>query len=91
MQEKYTVFMGENELSIASNSVDMTTLTNKSSKLLTWEVTFYGDYDFISIDGKIVKADKKKINGELVSYTEVLVQNKQKLEVIAIDKNKLLC
>ncbi len=78
--------MGEYELSINHNGLDMTTLTNNSSKNLKWEARFYGDYDYIVVEGKKFKAKKKEVNGELVSYRDVSVKKNDTVDVKATNK-----
>lgn len=76
--------MGEHELSIHHEGLDKTTLTNNSSKPLKWEARFYGDYDYIMVDGKKFKAKKKEINGELVSYRDISVKKNDTVSAKAI-------
>lgn len=49
-------------------------ITNASDEDFTWEARFYGEYDYINIDGKTVEAKQKEINGETVSYATVTVK-----------------
>lgn len=69
--------MGEHEISVKHNGLKETTLTNKSSKPLKWEVRFYGDYEYINVNGKKVKASQKDINGVKVSYAKVNVKKNE--------------
>lgn len=76
--------MGEHELAIKHEGLEKTTLTNNSRKPLKWEARFYGDYDYINVNGKKVKTSKKEENGVLVSFVNVNVKKDEMVEAIAI-------
>lgn len=65
--------MGDHELDLAHDGLTKSTLTNHSEKALNWEARFYGEYDYINVDGTPVKAQQKEINGVTVSYVTVPV------------------
>ncbi|MGL5346815.1 MAG: hypothetical protein ACRDA3_05665, partial [Peptostreptococcaceae bacterium] len=59
---------------VKHEGLEKTTLTNTSRKPLKWEARFYGDHDYINVNGKRTKAKQKEINGVLVSYAKVNVK-----------------
>lgn len=65
--------MGDHELDLAHDGLTKSTLTNHSENALNWEARFYGEYDYINVDGTPVKAQQKEINGVTVSYVTVPV------------------
>lgn len=79
--------MGDHELNIEHNGLTMTTLTNKAAKDLKWQARFYGNYKFINVNGELVKAKQKKINGEVVSYANVKVKANATVSVEATNKS----
>ncbi len=74
-----THYVTVHNINIGQSSFDLTHRENKVSeiiyqkgkKLYIWEAAFYGEYKNLCVDGKIVKALHKEINGEPVSYVEV--------------------
>lgn len=74
-----THYVTVHNINIGQSSFDLTHRENKVSeiiyqkgkKLYIWEAAFYGEYKSLCVDGKIVKALHKEINGEPVSYVEV--------------------
>ncbi|MGL6106072.1 hypothetical protein [Romboutsia sp.] len=73
--------MGEHNLSIEHNGLEKTILKNSSEKALEWEARFYGDYDYFVIGNEEVKAEKKEVNGVLVSYVKAKVNSGETLEI----------
>lgn len=65
--------MGDHELDLAHDGLTKSTLTNHSENALNWEARFYGEYDYINVDGTPVKTQQKEINGVTVSYVTVPV------------------
>lgn len=79
---------------IGDYELDLTHTGNTKSELknhnvdndIVWEARFYGDYDYISFDGKTVPAQTKEINGETVSYAEVTVPADSAVSAEAVSK-----
>ena len=69
--------MGEHEISVEHHGLNETILTNKAKNPLKWEARFYGDYDYINVNGKRVKATQKEVNGVKVSYTKINVKKNE--------------
>lgn len=65
--------IGDYELDLAHNGNTSSTLTNHGKKDIIWEARFYGDYEQLKAGYQVLKAEKKEINGETVSYVSVTV------------------
>lgn len=65
--------IGDYELDLAHNGNTDSTLTNHGTKDIIWEARFYGNYDQLKAGHQVLKAEKKQINGETVSYVSVTV------------------
>ncbi len=75
------LMIGQQELTIRHEGSTSTTLSNLSSKPITWEAWFYGNYHSLNIGQETVTSQQKYVNGRLVSYVDVLVQSGETLEI----------
>jgi len=71
-----------NTIDIEHHAQNQTTLTNHSSRTITWQARFYGDEPQHFIDGKKVKAQKDtdKVNNPYI-WTEIKIAPKQSVTV----------
>lgn len=77
-----TKYVTINNIKIGNSLFNLTHRNNNCSELsylegnssYTWVVEFYGDFSEIYVDSKPVKAYHKKINGEYVSYINVIIR-----------------
>lgn len=67
------ISIGEHLFDLRHDGLTKSTLTNRQGADVTWEARFYGEYDYINVDGTPVKAQQKEINGVTVSYVTVPV------------------
>lgn len=64
------VALGSNDLYMKHEGVVKSTMRNNAgSGPIIWEVQFVGDYSFIQLNGVLVQAQTKLVNGVKVSYT----------------------
>lgn len=78
--------VGNSELSLTHNGNTSSALTNVSGDDLTWEARFYGDHSYIKVNDKYEKAQKKEINGEVVSYVTTTVKSGETVNAQATEE-----
>lgn len=67
--------IGDQLIHLTHNGNEESQLTNTSEEPMTWEIRFYGEHDYIDVDGKILETNQKDINGEVVSYVTTEVKS----------------
>jgi hypothetical protein len=65
------ITFGDFTIDLAMEGNQKTVLTNHSEKSISWEARFYGDYDYIIVNGVARTAKHKQMNGETISYIRV--------------------
>ena len=82
--------MGDHVLSVRHDGLTDSTVTNTSSKDLTWTVQFYGEHDYIKAGDKVYKAERSEINGDAISYAVVKVAAGTTLnaKVVTVEEDK---
>lgn len=82
--EALNIPVGEHEVNVKHTGLAETQISNVSSKALTWEARFYGNYYNIKVDGTNLAAKQKDINGVTVSYVTVTVPANGTLTATAV-------
>lgn len=82
--------VGEHELSLEHDGLTKSVMTNTAEHDLTWEARFYGDYPCVKLDGKLLDAQQKQINGVTVSYVVVPVEANETVTATAIPAENVL-
>ncbi|MFU1796399.1 S-layer homology domain-containing protein [Paenibacillus azoreducens] len=75
--------VGEHEIDVKHTGLTQTQVTNISSKPLTWEARFYGDYNKITVGKQTYGTKHKDVNGVRVSYATITVPANDTLEAKA--------
>ncbi|MBK3516193.1 hypothetical protein [Carboxylicivirga marina] len=73
------VRFGDYKVNVEHVDLQKTILTNNSTKKLSWEVCFYGNYKTVKVNGDSINAKQKEINGVLVSYVNIDIEPGQTL------------
>nr|WP_317282778.1 hypothetical protein [uncultured Sellimonas sp.] len=78
------VMIGETEIHLSYRGNTLAVLTNAQGEEILWEAGFYGSYKQVQVDGQVMEAKQKKINGETVSYISVKVVPGERKEIYTI-------
>ena len=65
--------IGENYVTIRHDGQLQSTFINNSGGNIFWEAQFFGNYDFLLLNGQTVQADQKNVNGSIVTYKKLNV------------------
>ena len=82
--------VGDHELTLEHDGLTKSAMTNIAAEALTWEAGFYGEYPYISVDGEMMEAEQKTVNGSVISYVAVPVNAGATVSAEAVSDAQLL-
>lgn len=73
--------IGENLFSVSHTKSTSELKYMKGEGSFMWEAGFYGDYLYLFVNGKQMKTSKKYVNGNVVSYVQLLIEKGENIKV----------
>ena len=69
--------VGSKMVTVLQENNSRTTLSNRSNSPINWEIRFYGNYDFINLNGVNHSTIASRLNGPIISSIQTTVEDNQ--------------